>query len=849
MRNGVIRFYKEDGISRLYDFEFYDAHCINYRETFNSSNSLPMITALTISAGIIRVRDMLMEKKWKVSDLSSMALNFPDAEKTRDIVNLQWKRDYSIISEGYVLEKVFLTADVVNITDGQSITFDVIEKTMEGENKQLARVRGSVIDGRIEIEWTVAYNYIPPSDNDDDKEVPPDYVVPEVYFSTIYKGENKDSPIMKIKAFIDLLIINDYNNEPFTNTNFELLKPDGQKEIIQTDEAGRFYCLEPGFGRYVFNPIVIENPETNLIHNSSFESDNITSNPGTNYEYTIPQDKKKVVTGSVHNEIKILPLRCIVDGHIHIMNGKCTPLPLLRHRAMDFDFSKKTLDTITNKLFKSFSEFSSSFSSKLKESTNVMNYLNPLTYWYAGAKAFWETVVEDSALGKLLSSSIPDIGKQVINQSEDSIIVYEKSKIYERCKICTLLVTLMMDMEYAHLDGYEGKRIYQVDTQNNSMFYLKRKSGKNNADSEKDYVRKPLDASGMVFSDWTTQLVETKTAMVNNPLRLFGMCHYDPRRFKGDNWEYPFTHVISGSMSGIFSGFKMYPALGYKPLDKRLPNLRRFYQKCEKDGIPIIVHSSNGGFWTHDFGFYLEYDQGAGDYSYYYEPDFVEGGQVGWYKIGNDGKIVSVGNAHLKRLKKDEYEYFWDNYCHPKQWKEVLKDYPKLKLCLAHFGGEAWDNKSERDWIETIISLTKYENVYTDISCWDLPNKKRQKLFREALVLGKNSHLKNKIIYGTDWYMPMISVGTGKNYRESAQRYWNFFQEMKNGDKVWQRFTFINPFEFFGFNDMKKIEWVRNRCIYWGGNIDQIDIQYEKLRILNEDVYPILKENLKSFEI
>lgn len=69
MHNGVIRFYKEDGISRLYDFEFYDTHCISYRDVFSSTDSLPMITTLTLSAGVTRIRGLLEEKKWKVSDL------------------------------------------------------------------------------------------------------------------------------------------------------------------------------------------------------------------------------------------------------------------------------------------------------------------------------------------------------------------------------------------------------------------------------------------------------------------------------------------------------------------------------------------------------------------------------------------------------------------------------------------------------------------------------------------------------------------------------------------------------------------------------------------------------------
>jgi hypothetical protein len=74
MKEGYIRFYKKDGIGRLFDFEFYDAHCIRYHEHFNYANDQPMDTSLTISPGITRIRgktDLVKEQIWKVSELKS----------------------------------------------------------------------------------------------------------------------------------------------------------------------------------------------------------------------------------------------------------------------------------------------------------------------------------------------------------------------------------------------------------------------------------------------------------------------------------------------------------------------------------------------------------------------------------------------------------------------------------------------------------------------------------------------------------------------------------------------------------------------------------------------------------
>jgi hypothetical protein len=68
MKKGVLRFYKKDGTGKLFDFEFYDAHCIRYHEYFNSSDDQPMVTTFTISPGISRIRNLVKEKSWKVSE-------------------------------------------------------------------------------------------------------------------------------------------------------------------------------------------------------------------------------------------------------------------------------------------------------------------------------------------------------------------------------------------------------------------------------------------------------------------------------------------------------------------------------------------------------------------------------------------------------------------------------------------------------------------------------------------------------------------------------------------------------------------------------------------------------------
>ena len=68
MYNGYIRFYKRDGFSKLFDYEFANCHCIHLTEKFSASGNDPLKIELKLSPGIQRVRDQLFEKLWNPSN-------------------------------------------------------------------------------------------------------------------------------------------------------------------------------------------------------------------------------------------------------------------------------------------------------------------------------------------------------------------------------------------------------------------------------------------------------------------------------------------------------------------------------------------------------------------------------------------------------------------------------------------------------------------------------------------------------------------------------------------------------------------------------------------------------------
>lgn len=151
--------------------------------------------------------------------------------------------------------------------------------------------------------------------------------------------------------------------------------------------------------------------------------------------------------------------------------------------------------------------------------------------------------------------------------------------------------------------------------------------------------------------------------------------------------------------------------------------------------------------------------------------------------------------------------YFFDNYVHPKNWRTVLDKYPKLKLCLAHFGGQEWDSEEggsglESDWVKEITTLcSRFENVYTDMSCYDLEKSSVKKNVKELLCEMKENgcyrHFQDKVIFGVDGYLSLLTGAP--EYREYAE---SFFDTMKEYDKwQWYKSSLVNPAVFYGLDN------------------------------------------------
>lgn len=144
----------------------------------------------------------------------------------------------------------------------------------------------------------------------------------------------------------------------------------------------------------------------------------------------------------------------------------------------------------------------------------------------------------------------------------------------------------------------------------------------------------------------------------------------------------------------------------------------------------------------------------------------------GWYPIYEDATerqlpiLVHMGYTPIKQANL--------RYCHPKLLEEVLRNFPKLKLVIAHMG---WP------WIDDTLALLKrYENVYADLSIVSFYQP--IKTISNIIGLAKAQGVVNKLIWGTDY--PMCSMTDSLNRFKEIQSYLDD-NEITVEAGVWQR--------------------------------------------------------------
>ena len=180
-----------------------------------------------------------------------------------------------------------------------------------------------------------------------------------------------------------------------------------------------------------------------------------------------------------------------------------------------------------------------------------------------------------------------------------------------------------------------------------------------------------------------------------------------------------------------FKGVKLYPSLGY---DIDSSAMRRVYAYCQANGVPLLMHCNQGGF--------------------YYARQ-------------------TIANSS------------------PEHWYALLKDFPGLKICFGHFGGggdlTGPQLPGERSWAGMILDLMEtWPGVFADISYHDDPmagGRAEANYFANLKTLLRRETIRERILFGTDFFMIRA--------RLKDKNYWSYFEDRLGGD--FETIAAVNP--------------------------------------------------------
>jgi|GEM_PF-445928 predicted TIM-barrel fold metal-dependent hydrolase len=205
-----------------------------------------------------------------------------------------------------------------------------------------------------------------------------------------------------------------------------------------------------------------------------------------------------------------------------------------------------------------------------------------------------------------------------------------------------------------------------------------------------------------------------------------------------------------------FRGIKIYPNLGYHPNNEIL---REIYKICEDGGFPVMSHCSPTGVWKYGL---TDKDRRA--------------------------------------------------FGQPENYRQVLEDFPKLRLCLAHFGsadewilhlkGKTPDKGESRAWVRMITDLInekdkkgkqKYPNLYTDIS-YTIFMPRVKGLYIDLVdylkVLLSKKEIREHVLFGSDYYMV--------EQEEITEKEASILLRSRLGEDLYKQIAHTNPKRYLG---------------------------------------------------
>jgi predicted TIM-barrel fold metal-dependent hydrolase len=320
--------------------------------------------------------------------------------------------------------------------------------------------------------------------------------------------------------------------------------------------------------------------------------------------------------------------------------------------------------------------------------------------------------------------------------------------------------------------------------------------------------------------NYQTQLEEVRDIKRYYPDSFFPFYSLDPRHLSGEKGlraiQKEMTHVVlsHGKLLPYFCGFKLYPALGFFPFDRKLLPIYAF---AEKNHLPILSHCTRVG--TQYIGKNIEGLIPLTLELIYPEKteDPLLNGTDQATRLALEKRITNYYNrGWVKNSKIGDNDYACDLFGHPQNYIPLLLRFPKLKICLAHMGGSTEIDNSDADeslnairqpdcdpqlWFDRIIEMMiQYENLYTDIS-YTLSSfaENNQIVFTKTLVLMQTKdrfgkELAYRVLFGTDFFMTEQEMREAELIALAKSKFGSL--RSAAGDNYWQLITKTNPTRF-----------------------------------------------------
>lgn len=216
-----------------------------------------------------------------------------------------------------------------------------------------------------------------------------------------------------------------------------------------------------------------------------------------------------------------------------------------------------------------------------------------------------------------------------------------------------------------------------------------------------------------------------------------------------------------------FRGIKLYPPIGYHPFDSNLWPLYDWAAE-QSPTVPVLTHCSR--------------------------PASVQFHGVPTREMQTDPETGEVGNRERIKL----LTWFTD----PDSYRALLKRWPTVRVCLAHFGGAGdWERYLDDPWVSTsdpaekswlakiadMIRSGEYPNLWTDVAYTLFADDEYVYLLKALL---SDERILERTLFGSDFY---VVANARLEERRRAVRI-----RAVLGEALFRKIAVENPKEFLG---------------------------------------------------